>query len=73
MPQKLYEDVIKCIDNLAAIEWNKKSNSAYASPAVFVCNEDGSLRLCIDYCKLLDNLDVQDVRQFRVAIAVLYP
>ena len=46
---------------------------AYASPAVFVCNEDGSLRLCIDYCKLLDNLDVQDVRQFRVAIAVLYP
>jgi len=52
IPPTQYRKVKEHISNLLSKGVIKESTSAYVSPQVLVRKGDGSLRLCVDYCRL---------------------
>ena len=52
IPPHQYEEVHKHLKEMEEIGAIRRSNSPWASPVVLVRKKDGSLRFCIDLCKL---------------------
>ena len=52
IPPHQYDEVCKHLREMLEIGAIRKSNSPWASPMVLVCKKDGSLRFCIDLCRL---------------------
>ena len=51
-PPSQWQDVRQLLTEMEATGVIRPSKSPYASPVVIVTNQDGSLRLCVDYRKL---------------------
>lgn len=52
MPPTQYKEVRDHISELLKKGVIQESSNSYASPVIFVCKSDGSLRLCVDYRRL---------------------
>ena len=52
IPPNQYQEVKEHIQKLLDSSIIRESHSPYASPIVLVRKKNGSLRLCVDYCKL---------------------